>query len=326
MTATTASSAPRAGGLVIALVSAFAFALSGPLAKPLMDSGWAAGSAVLVRIGVSALVMLIPTVVIVARSRGQVLRANWRFLVGYGLFPIAGAQLGFFSAIRTLPVGVALLIEYLAPVLVVVWLWLRRGQAPTWLTVAGAATSMVGLVLVLNLTGDTVLDPTGVAWALFASACLCVYFILSATVVEDLSPVVVIGSGFIVGFFALAGLGLVGLLPMSFLADDGQLNGVILPWWAFAGMLVVVATVFAYLTGIAAARRLGPRLASFVALAEVVFAATVSWLVLDQVPTVLQLLGGILIIGGVVLVRLGERPIDVIVDSTRPEPSDQAAV
>ena len=55
-----------------------------------------------------------------------------------------------------------------------------------------------------------------------------------------------------------------------------------------------------------------------------VFAATVAWLVLDQVPTVLQLVGGILIIGGVVLVRLGERPIDVIVDSTRPEPSDQA--
>lgn len=313
----------RTGGLVIAIISAAAFALSGPLAKPLLDAGWSAGAAVLVRIGGAAVVLLVPVAVLAFRSRGRPLLDNWRFLIGYGVFPIAGAQLGFFSAIQTLPVGVALLIEYLAPVFVVVWLWLRRGQRPGRLTVAGGAAALLGLVLVLNLTSQTTLDPVGVAWALLASLCLVVYFILSATVVADLSPVLVIGSGLIVAWVALAVAALIGVLPMTFVATDAELTGVTMPWWVYALLLILVGTVFAYLTGIAAARRLGPRLASFMALSEVVFAATVAWLLLAQVPTSLQLTGGLLIIGGVVLVRLGERPVDPL--ANRSAEPDQAS-
>ena len=64
----------------------------------------------------------------------------------------------------------------------------------------------------------------------------------------------------------------------------------------------------AYCTGIAASRRLGSRLASFVALLEVVAGVTFAWLLLDQLPGALQLLGGALIVAGVVVVKLGERP------------------
>jgi drug/metabolite transporter (DMT)-like permease len=70
--------------------------------------------------------------------------------------------------------------------------------------------------------------------------------------------------------------------------------------------LGVVAAAIAYVTGIAAARRLGPKLGSFVAIAEVLFAAGFAWVLLHQVPTGMQFAGGLLILAGVVAVRLDE--------------------
>jgi drug/metabolite transporter (DMT)-like permease len=70
--------------------------------------------------------------------------------------------------------------------------------------------------------------------------------------------------------------------------------------------LSLVAAAIAYVIGISAARILGPKLASFVGLTEVVFAVLVAWALLGEVPTGLQLGGGVLIVAGVALVRLDE--------------------
>ena len=82
----------RTSGLVFAVLSALLFSTSGILAKPLLESGWSSGAAVLVRIGGAALVMLVPTLILISRSP-RVVGTNWRYLLAYGLFPIAGAQL-----------------------------------------------------------------------------------------------------------------------------------------------------------------------------------------------------------------------------------------
>ena len=72
-------------------------------------------------------------------------------------------------------------------------------------------------------------------------------------------------------------------------------------------LLGVVTAAVAYVTGIAAGRRLGSRLASFVALLEVVFGCVFAWLLLGELPRPIQLVGGVLILAGVVAVKLGER-------------------
>jgi drug/metabolite transporter (DMT)-like permease len=78
-------------------------------------------------------------------------------------------------------------------------------------------------------------------------------------------------------------------------------------------VVVVIATAFAYFSGILATARLGSRLASFVGLLEVLFAVLIAWWLLGEVPTVLQGVGGALIIAGIVLVRLEQRPtIDAV--------------
>jgi drug/metabolite transporter (DMT)-like permease len=89
-------------------------------------------------------------------------------------------------------------------------------------------------------------------------------------------------------------------------------------WWLpFVGLGVVTAAI-AYTTGIAAGRRLGSRLASFVALLEIVAAVIFAWLLLDQLPGMLQLVGGAFIVAGVIVVKRGERPPDVDAADVRP--------
>ena len=78
-------------------------------------------------------------------------------------------------------------------------------------------------------------------------------------------------------------------------------------WWVPLVVLGLVTAAVSYTTGIAAGRRLGSRLASFVALLEVVAGVVFAWLLLGQLPRTVQLLGGLLILAGVVGVKLGER-------------------
>jgi drug/metabolite transporter (DMT)-like permease len=99
-------------------------------------------------------------------------------------------------------------------VLVVGWMWLRHGQKPRRLTLAGSAVALLGLILVLDLTGDTRLDWTGVLWGLGAGFGLATYFVLSSKNDSDLPPVAVASAGMSVGAVALLILGTVGALPM----------------------------------------------------------------------------------------------------------------
>ena len=109
-------------GLGLALVSAFSFGLSGALARPLLDDGWSAGSLVLARIGLGALVV-VPFGVRALRGDWSLVTRNARLIVVYGVLAVAGAQFCYFSAVSYMQVGPALLIEYTAPAAVVGWLW-----------------------------------------------------------------------------------------------------------------------------------------------------------------------------------------------------------
>lgn len=301
-------------GLVLALVSATAFGLSGALARPLLDSGWSAGGVVLLRIAVGALAVL-PLGVLAMRGRWHLLRPALPTLVLYGGLAVAGAQFCYFSAVQTMEVGPALLIEYTAPAAVVVWLWLRHGQRPGPVTLAGAAVAAVGLVLVLDLVSGADLSPVGVAWSLAAMVGAATYFIISADDTSGLPPLALAAGGLVVGAVALAVLGLVGVLPMRASTAVVSYAGSEVAWWVPLLALGLVTAAVAYVTGIAAGRRLGSRLASFVALFEVVAGVLFAWVLLDELPRLVQLVGGLLVLAGVVGVKLGER------QTVRPEPT-----
>jgi drug/metabolite transporter (DMT)-like permease len=294
-------------GLLLAVVSATSFALSGALARGLIDVGWSPGAVVLARIAVAALVVA-PLAARALRGRWELLRRNRRSVLIYGAVPVAGTQFAYFSAVAAMDVGPALLIEYTAPAAIVVWLWLRRGERPRPLTLAGAAVAAVGLVLVLDLLSGADLALDGVLWALAAMLGAATYFVMSADTRSGVPPLALAGGGLAVGAVGLGAFGLVGVLPMHATTAAPTYAGEAVPWWLpFVGLGVVTAAI-AYTAGIAASRRLGSRLASFVALLEVVAAVVFAWLLLDQLPGTLQLVGGAFIVASVVVVKLGERP------------------
>ncbi|GAA5148753.1 EamA family transporter [Nocardioides marinquilinus] len=292
----------------LALVSAASFGLSGALATPLLASGWTAGSVVLVRIGLAALIVA-PFGVRALRGRWSLLRRNAGLIAMYGALAVAAAQFCYFSAVSHMQVGPALLIEYTAPAAVVVWLWLRHGQRPGPVTLVGAGLCALGLVLVLDLLSGADLSVPGVLWALGAMVGCATYFIVNGDESTGLPPIALAAGGLVAGAAVLALLGLVGLMPMTIDGAPVDYLGTSVPVWLPLVLLGVVTAAVAYVTGIAAARRLGSRLASFVALSEVVAGVLWAWLLLDQLPGPVQLLGGALILAGVLGVKLGERTV-----------------
>ncbi len=292
-------------GLGLALLSAVTFATSGTFARSLIAAGWSAQAAVAARVGIAALVLAGPAIWSM-RGRSRVLRRNLGTIGLFGLLAVATAQACFFNAVRFLPIGVALLLEYLGIILVVAWMWVVHWQRPRRLTIAGSVAAILGLFLVLDLRGAGGLDIVGVLWGLAAAVGLAAYFVLSARSDNELPPALLASGGMAVGAATLIVLGLAGVLPLSATFGDVEFAGHRMSWLIPIAGLSLVAAVIPYVAGIAAARMLGARLSSFVGLTEVMFAVVVAWLVIGELPTKIQFVGGGLIVAGVALVRLDE--------------------
>lgn len=295
-------------GLVIGVLASLAFGTSGAFIKPLLEGGWSPAAAVTVRAGVAGLVLL-PIAVIALRGRWSALwRARWRVL-GMALIGVAGTQLAYFAAISRIPVSTALLIEYLAPLVLVALVWVRTRRTPRAVVLVGSVVAIGGLVLVIGPGSIAATDGLGIVFALTAMLGVVGYYLIAARPSDGLPPVAFAASGLLIGAAALVLVGAVGLVP--FAADFGSvlIGSALVPWWAPLGFVALVGTAFAYVASIAASEMLGSRLMSFVGLLEVLFASVFAWLVIGEAITPVQGLGGLLILGGIALVRM-ERAAD----------------
>ena len=301
------------GGLGLALVSASSFGLSGSLARSLLDLGWSPAAVVVTRVGGAFLVLLIPSLLLMRRigmpSGPQTVR-----MLAYGVVAIALAQLCYFSAVQYLSVGVALLLEYLAPVMLIGWHWARSRRRPAWPVLSGAGLSIVGLAFVLDLRDGLILNPAGVAWGLSAAVCLSAYFLLSedSGTTAPIHPLLLTTAGTGIGAGVLLAATGAGLLPLAAHAGNAILAGRAVGWWLPALLLILVSAVLAYPSGIVAVRRLGSSLASFVSLTEVILAVVFAFVLLGERPGPMQLVGGVLILVGISLVQRPVRPKDLI--------------
>ncbi|WP_441961706.1 EamA family transporter [Mycolicibacterium houstonense] len=296
-------------GLLFAVSSALAFGSSGPFAKALMESGWSPTSAVIARLAGGALIMA---------AFASVVRPGWirevaghaRTVVGYGLIPIAGAQLCYYNAVAHLSVGVALLLEYTAPILVVGWVWATTRHRPSAMTFGGVALAIAGIIMVLNVFSGAQINLVGVGWGLAAAVCAACYFMMSNRASTDgggLSPISLATGGLIVGTTAVTLLGVTGIMPLAFTADPVTIAGRTTSWLVPVIALGLIPTALAYTLGIVGISRLKPRFASLVGLSEVLFAVLIAWIMLGEAMSTSQVIGGAVVLVGLAVARQGDR-------------------
>jgi drug/metabolite transporter (DMT)-like permease len=310
-------------GLLLAVGSAFAFGSSGPFAKALMEAGWSPTAAVVARLAGGAVVMAVFATIVRPGWIREALR-HARTVVLYGVIPIAGAQLFYYNAVAHLSVGVALLLEYTAPILVVGWVWGRTRRRPSALTLTGVAFAVTGIMLVLNVFAGAHINLIGVGWGLAAAVCAACYFVMSDNVNNaaadgaGLNPVTLAAGGLIVGSASVTLLGVAKVIPLTFTTNDAVVAGGTTPWVVPVIALGVVATAIAYTLGIMGIARLRPRFASLVGLSEVMFAVLAAWVLLGEAITPTQAVGGAIVLFGLALARQGDRS-EAVSEATWPD-------
>jgi drug/metabolite transporter (DMT)-like permease len=291
------SGSGRGVGLGLALVSAVAFGGSGVAAKPLIEAGLDPLHVVWLRVAGAALVML-PLAV---RHRA-LLRRRPGLLVGFGLLAVAGVQACYFAALSRIPVGVALLIEYLAPALVLGWVRFVQKRPVTRAAAVGVVLAVGGLACVVEVWSGLGFDALGLLLALGAACCQVGYFVLSDQGSdagdEAPDPLGVIAYGLLVGAAVLTVVARPWTMDWSVLRGTASMDGrpvaavVLLAW------IVLVATVAAYVTGVVSVRRLSPQVAGVVACLEAVIATVLAWVLLGEHLSAPQIAGGAIVLVG----------------------------
>ncbi|MFI6644197.1 EamA family transporter [Streptomyces sp. NPDC050504] len=286
----------RSVGLGLALASAFAFGGSGVAAKPLIEAGLDPLHVVWLRVTGAALVML-P----VAWRHRDLLFRKPALLAGFGLLAVAGVQACYFAAISRIPVGVALLVEYLAPALVLGWVRFVQRRPVTRAAAIGVVLAVGGLACVVEIWAGLGFDAVGLLLALAAACCQVGYFVLSdqGSDQEDAAdPLGVIAYGLLIGSVLLTVVARPWGMDWSILAGSADMNGAQVPAAVLLGWIVLIATVLAYATGVVSVRRLSPQVAGVVACLEAVIATVLAWVLLGEHLSAPQLLGGAVVLVG----------------------------
>lgn len=292
-----------ARGYLLYLTAALLFGINGTVSKVLLQSVGDAARVSQLRVTAAFLILLV-VVAATKRSALRLRRAEVGPIAAYGVLGVAMTQWLYFVAIERMPIGIALLIEFTAPIMVVLWVrfaWHRPVRNTIWI---GLALALAGLAMVAEIWTGSALDPRGVAAAFGAAASLAVYYLLGETAGRHRDPVSLTMWGF-------GGASLLWALvlpwwsfPWEALHGSAQPFGPDspeVPLWLLATSMVVTGTILSFWLVLAAIRHIGAAGASIVGMTEPVIAAAVAWIVLGEVLTPVQILGGAVILTGVVV-------------------------
>ena len=226
-------------------------------------------------------------------------------VVALGAIGVAALQWTYFVAVDRLPVGVALLLEYTAPVLVALWArFVRRESVRRRMWVA-IVLSLAGLAAVARVWDGLTLDALGVAAGLGAAVSFAAYFLLGETGVGALEPLRVN-----VWAFGMAAVLMNLLAPVTGLGDAGASTSLLgsmaalsAPVWVLLGWVVVLGTVAPYALELYALRHLAATVVVVVAMLEPIGAVVLGWAWFGEGLSGVQLLGCGAVLAGILLAQ-----------------------
>ena len=294
-------------GYAMLLVAATLFAVNGSVSKVILASDDISPLRLTeVRLTGAALCLLL--VLALVRPASLRLRRNeLLFLICFGVGGLALTQWLYFSAIHRLPIGIALLIQFLAPLIVALWaryVMHRPVRRRIWVALALA---LAGLSLVVQVWDRGTLDALGVAAALAAAGTFALYILLAERGVGDRDPVSLSCYGFVFGALFFAVIQPWWSFPFSTVDERvsllGNLESLEAPVWALMLWMVVMGTILSFGLFIAALRHVPATRAAIVAMFEPVVAIVVAWAWLDEELAAVQLVGAAIVLTGIVLAQ-----------------------
>src|SRR6266516_5672706 len=292
-------------GYGMVAVAAILFGINGSVSKVIIRAGLATDRLTEIRCTGA----VIGLALIAALTRPDELRVSWRellFLAAFGL-GVTLVQWMYFVAIGRLHVGVVLLIQYVAPLLVALWARLVYREDVRRRIWASLALSLTGLVLIVRLWNGLTLDGVGLLAALGSMVTFAAYVLMAERAVRSRGSVSVLAWGFLVAtlFWTI-------VVPWwGFPADTvaattsllGRLGGVHLPVAALAAWVIVIGTIVPFILIIGALRHVSATRVGIVAMLEPVTGTLVAWTWLGEALSAVQLAGAAVVLVGIAIAQ-----------------------
>lgn len=286
--------------------AAVLFAVNGTVSKVILASGLSSPRLAEVR-STGAFVVLLAGVALARPGLLRVMRRELAFLAVFGVVGLASVQVFYFLAIHRLAIGIALLIQYVAPLLVALWARYAMHE-PVRRRIWGAlALALGGLALMVEVWRGIELDGLGVTYALIAMVAFAVYLLLAERAVAQRDAISVSCYGFLFAalFWAVVQpwWSFPGSVPGRDVSLLGHLAGLHLPVWVLMTWMVVLGTIVPFALVVGALRHVSATRVGIVAMLEPVAATVVAYGWLAESLSAVQVAGGLVVLAGILLAQ-----------------------
>jgi drug/metabolite transporter (DMT)-like permease len=289
------------------LGAATLWATNGTVSKVILQSGEISSQRLAEVRSTGAFVGLALALVLLRPGTLRVTRGELPFLVAFGVFGLALVQWTYFAAIERLDIGIALLIQYTAPLLIALWARFvvhEHVRARLW---AALALCFLGLGLVVDVWRGLSLDGVGVVFAVGAALSFAFYILMAERGVVRRDPISLVCLGMLFSSIFWAILEPWWSFPAEVFDDDVSLLGNLaehnLPVWLLVLSMLVLGTIVPFALLVGALRHLPATRVGIAAMFEPVAATIVAYLWLDETLSGLQLAGAALVLAGILLAQ-----------------------
>ena len=232
-------------------------------------------------------------------------------ILAHGLIGVAALQWTYFVAIDRLPVGMALLLEYQAPILVALWARFVAKEPVRHRMWVGLALATLGLAAATGIWKGAVFDSVGILAGLGAAVCFAAYFLIGEHGVGTLDPLRMILWAFLVASIALNVISPITSLPVDLLSSQTSLLGILegydLPVWVLLIWITVLGTLVPFGVELFALRHLRATTVTMVAMLEPVGVSALGWVWFFERLDAVALAGGVAVVAGIVLAQSARR-------------------
>lgn len=294
-------------GYGMAFTAATLWAVNGVISKVIIESGGIAAARLTEVRTTGAFLMLAAALALVRPESLRVRRSELPVLLTFGVLGLAFVQWFYFEAISRLDIGVALLIQYIAPVLVALWARFAYHEPVRRRIWAALALSILGIALLVELWSGLTLDGLGVAAALGSAVTFAVYILSAERAVTRRDPVSLVCYGFLLASIFWAVLQPWTSFPVERVDDGvsllGRLEDLSLPVWLLMGWMVVLGTIVPFALLAASLRHIPASRAAITAMFEPVAATVFAYAWLGESLTAFQLIGALVVLGAILLAQ-----------------------